>query len=1243
MGEVIRIAGISNYQSAAAQCSVGDAVVLQLDPSNPYDQNAIQVWVGGSIVGYVPRDIAARIARMEAPSDFSARVVERLGGVNGYYVGLRIELAFDIPPMESPSVAPVSLRAEIHDRATQLRSLVEKLLADQHYFPSDPAEAYEVTECLTAVQAALAQEQAAPISRVLDGIRVRFATRRGVHAWRMSLLAAWWEIDAAESQRLAALLVAHVSDAPSCLAMNRFVADVRLSVPEEWRVRIDADAARLRTLAKAAVDGESAFNFGMELLRSDSLVRCVGEAAGLAVTLSGDPSRCVRLLSEVTAASTESDRVKVELAGFSNGFAKRVADALLHLPSDALLMPSEREQLERLAMPSSWGDDSWNGSDQRAQLLMRLAGELGDAEADFIAAMRMQPAEGGNLAPLVQLLLRRALQREDPSTCALVALASLAKRAKGVVQFFATLRLASHAKHAEVDRSHPAYALARAFFAICSRVGRPHVAIPLTIGVSFVGDLDECVRVLEQHARSPCAPRWALLCRDIVMLFHDSDRVDHSAFADRIEMVCAGHPEIGCFFESLLHSADTRFQEWFPDLRERTVRVLRGGVRKGHLPSARDLLSILHAYPDCAEQGEIAKLYELLALHGGRADAAALAWRFASGDGVPKDESKATEWFGKAAAAGDANAQCNYGFRLDRGIGIAADHVSAVNWYRKSAEAGVLVAAYNMGCSYANGEGVTKDEAEAFVWFLRSASGGHANAMHAVVLRLQRGQGTQPDHAQAMIWAARLREQGDARGSLLLGNAHIVGQGVPFDMDKAREMLEEGVQRGSGDAAAALGSLFSEAGFALQDATQAFRWWLAAAKLNHAPAMLKVADCYRDGTGVEKSMVLWFHWSKRALRAGAKQAAPPLARWFISRNTVQGDAMAAAALLKGLRRGDTECGAWLLELIAWGKVRSDTAVGLLLEAARIMVGMAPSNGRLLVGSVLAPMVDLGADLHGLAGIPSRRMNSLVRLMIDVSSVQRRAAELVIGLSRHRDSETLGISTFLREMIAPSEQAMIQRGEVEVAWEIRSAVEPKSVRREWELAHASDFAIAAYGALAREGSVRLPEAQEWLAIASLDDHSGTARYNLAIACTVANAMFCERSAQLVMEAAAAGLKQAQELEVQIRNARSQSGKSFALGVGLVLLGVVIAYTTRDWRSNSRRETDIAHGVCCGMYLLVFGGLFIVLAIGQMMSGGSKTSRRISEVALETHLGSFRIPCPHGHPSLGARWLMVKPTK
>ena len=67
-----------------------------------------------------------------------------------------------------------------------------------------------------------------------------------------------------------------------------------------------------------------------------------------------------------------------------------------------------------------------------------------------------------------------------------------------------------------------------------------------------------------------------------------------------------------------------------------------------------------------------------------------------------------------------------------KGQGVAKDEAESVRWYRKAAAQGNAAAQCNLGISYSNGQGVAKDEAEAVRWFRRAAAQGDADARAAL-------------------------------------------------------------------------------------------------------------------------------------------------------------------------------------------------------------------------------------------------------------------------------------------------------------------------------------------------------------------------------------------------------------------------------------------------------------------------------------------------------------------------------
>jgi len=71
----------------------------------------------------------------------------------------------------------------------------------------------------------------------------------------------------------------------------------------------------------------------------------------------------------------------------------------------------------------------------------------------------------------------------------------------------------------------------------------------------------------------------------------------------------------------------------------------------------------------------------------------------------------------KAAGAGDAKAQLEFGLMWDLGYWLWQDYQRAIKWYKKSAEQGYTQAQLMMGTVYLGGVKADKDLAKSDEWF----------------------------------------------------------------------------------------------------------------------------------------------------------------------------------------------------------------------------------------------------------------------------------------------------------------------------------------------------------------------------------------------------------------------------------------------------------------------------------------------------------------------------------------------
>ena len=91
------------------------------------------------------------------------------------------------------------------------------------------------------------------------------------------------------------------------------------------------------------------------------------------------------------------------------------------------------------------------------------------------------------------------------------------------------------------------------------------------------------------------------------------------------------------------------------------------------------------------------------------------------GQGLPKDETAAVDWYRKAANLGNPQGEFRLGWLLHQGRGVPRDTAEAAAWYRKAAEANIAIAQNNLGVLLERGDGVPADPVEAYKWYCVAA------------------------------------------------------------------------------------------------------------------------------------------------------------------------------------------------------------------------------------------------------------------------------------------------------------------------------------------------------------------------------------------------------------------------------------------------------------------------------------------------------------------------------------------
>lgn len=123
----------------------------------------------------------------------------------------------------------------------------------------------------------------------------------------------------------------------------------------------------------------------------------------------------------------------------------------------------------------------------------------------------------------------------------------------------------------------------------------------------------------------------------------------------------------------------------------------------------------------------------------------------------------------KEAGQGGAEAQLNAGYAYEDGIYLPKNYTKAIEWWIKSAEQGNAEAQNRLGFYYANGKGVEKDCAKAFEWYSKAAEQGNAYAQCKLGKHYFDGEGVTKDFDKAAEWYQKAIDQGDTLADHYLG------------------------------------------------------------------------------------------------------------------------------------------------------------------------------------------------------------------------------------------------------------------------------------------------------------------------------------------------------------------------------------------------------------------------------------------------------------------------------------------
>jgi TPR repeat protein len=271
-----------------------------------------------------------------------------------------------------------------------------------------------------------------------------------------------------------------------------------------------------------------------------------------------------------------------------------------------------------------------------------------------------------------------------------------------------------------------------------------------------------------------------------------------------------------------------------------------------------------------------------------------LAKAYEDGDGVPKDEERAFEWFRKSAEQGNPEAQNRLGEMYRGGDVVQQDKATAVSWWHAAARQGNASAMCHLGVAYYNGDGVGVDDSQSYAWFLLAKRAGCQDANEAVrraesqlhtwaieqawkeiAEMYDRGDVLPKNPAEAARWWLDAAKKGDLDAQMTIATKFLNGDGVPQDFEQGRHWCDEAVKKDDRRGRYCLGFIYQKGLGVPRDLSRARKEYAAAASAGGRPyvmPMKALAEMEAKGEGGKVDHVAACILYARLVSAGDKDA-----------------------------------------------------------------------------------------------------------------------------------------------------------------------------------------------------------------------------------------------------------------------------------------------------------------------------------------------------------------------------------
>ena len=168
------------------------------------------------------------------------------------------------------------------------------------------------------------------------------------------------------------------------------------------------------------------------------------------------------------------------------------------------------------------------------------------------------------------------------------------------------------------------------------------------------------------------------------------------------------------------------------------------------------------------------------------------------------------KYFQMAAEQGHAGAQVELARMYQSGIAVSFSERHATKWYGVAAEQGNAEAQYNLALQYMKAQEVDSMSASAIQEYINKASsipGKNSEKQDIEKCLESMKPGVEYDPVTAFRWLELSAQQGFVDAIYTLGNYYFDGTGVTTDLNKAKELYKEVIEKGSNQESIKLSSI----------------------------------------------------------------------------------------------------------------------------------------------------------------------------------------------------------------------------------------------------------------------------------------------------------------------------------------------------------------------------------------------------------------------------------------------------